>query len=170
MDQRSLGFLLRAAREAKGLSVEELARALNWPAGGFVTALYLEHFENGAMPPADDLRRIAAALDLPPHTFALAHFRATWGELAEVALSSGAWRETAKELPPVGERVLGLFAPSDLRTTTHHVVKFHGPDNYGWEWSSPGLAFSLDEVSHWMPLPVAPSAADPTGGAPDASN
>lgn len=78
---------------------------------------------------------------------------------AEAARPSG-WRSVEAELPPVGERVLCLFVPSDRRSDTHAVLKFHGPDKYGWEWSQPGLAYCLDEVSHWMALPANPTASE----------
>lgn len=69
------------------------------------------------------------------------------------------WRETSRELPPEGERVLCLFSPSRHHRPSHAVLKFHGVEQFGWEWSQPGNGYCLDEVSHWQPLPPAPSEA-----------
>lgn len=79
----TLGQQLRAAREAKGLSVEELAQKVSVPNSW----IEVWESETHSLPGVVTSCEIAVALDLPPHTFALAHFRAQWGEDADLALA-----------------------------------------------------------------------------------
>lgn len=85
-------------------------------------------------------------------------------EALKAAQSSG-WRRTADELPPVGERVLVLFDPAVfVHNTSMSVLKFHNTGANGW--SSLGLGYSFEEVSHWCPLLTFYRITTPDDGPP----
>lgn len=87
MPEPTLGQQLRSAREAAGLTREAMSQLLIAQNLGLSVG-YVEALEDDCAPTPSVgwMVRIAAALNLPPHTFALAHFRAQWGEDAEAAL------------------------------------------------------------------------------------